>query len=260
MSEQIGTANPCRPRYVCDSFFFVTLAFGTGISAIALVGGRGTIAVYALSYWHYGLYALAFFWRDVSLERFRFDAMLLKAMALAALAVACVSPIFAHPIAAVWPNPMALIAMIAGFGLNMIAARALGSDRTYYGFEIGGLAPLRITAFPYSWIPHPMLLGNMLAFGGLLLDAGFRQEWWPLALAHLLMNFLILVMELYGRQNRLLGQVAFYGALTLGTMALLAVNRDAWLLVAITAAACWIFGIGLHHRYTNTNHPRKLEG
>ncbi len=49
--------------------------------------------------------------------------------------------------------------------VRMAAARALGTDRTYYGHEVAGLPHRRITTFPYSWISHPMLAGNIAAFG-----------------------------------------------------------------------------------------------
>jgi protein-S-isoprenylcysteine O-methyltransferase Ste14 len=53
----------------------------------------------------------------------------------------------------------------------------------------------RITAFPYSWISHPMLVGNIAAFGGTMLDPVFRERWWPLAAIHVAMNAALLLME-----------------------------------------------------------------
>ena len=93
------------------------------------------------------------------------------------------------------PSPLSLLVVAAGFALNVAAAKALGTDRTYYGFELAGMPAKHVTAFPYSFIAHPMLIGNMVAFGGPLLDAGFRAEWWPLAVVHVLSNLAILVME-----------------------------------------------------------------
>ncbi len=91
---------------------------------------------------------------------------------------------------------MSLVVVGLGFGLNLAGARALGADRTYYGYELADLPPQRITAFPYSWISHPMLLGNIAAFGGTLLNADFRARWWPLALGHVALNLGLLLMEL----------------------------------------------------------------
>lgn len=101
------------------------------------------------------------------------------------------------------PSPLSLLAAAAGFALNIAAARALGADRTYYGYELAALPARHITGFPYSFMAHPMLIGNMVAFGGALLDASFRAEWWPLATAHVLLNLAILVMEVRGSEARL---------------------------------------------------------
>jgi len=145
-----------------------------------------TAAIYALSFWHYYVYWLAYRHGAIPLAIFKRDAVAAKVVSLAALGMAY----FAVPL-----DVVSLGVMSAGFALNIVAARALGSDRTYYGYEVAGLPPLRITAFPYSVIPHPMIVGNVLAFGGTLLNAGFRQEWWPLAGAHVLLNLGLLVME-----------------------------------------------------------------
>lgn len=110
----------------------------------------------------------------------------MKSISLAALAAVYL---------AAWPGPLSLLAGGAGFLLNMVAATALGADRTYYGHEIAGLPAVRVTAFPYSVLTHPMLVGNIVAYAGTLLDAGFRAAWWPLATVHVLLNLGLLAME-----------------------------------------------------------------
>jgi hypothetical protein len=145
-----------------------------------------TAAIYALSFWHYYLYWLAYRYGAIPLATFKRDAVVAKTVSLAALSAAY----FVAPL-----DLVSLAVMSAGFLLNIVAARVLGSDRTYYGYEVAGLPPLRITAFPYSVIPHPMIVGNMLAFGGTLLNPVFRDAWWPLAGAHVLLNLGLLLME-----------------------------------------------------------------
>jgi hypothetical protein len=61
--------------------------------------------------------------------------------------------------------------------------------------ELGELPPLRVASFPYSVIPHPMLVGNIIAFGATLLHPEFRQAWWPLAVGHVALNLGLIVME-----------------------------------------------------------------
>ena len=97
------------------------------------------------------------------------------------------------------PLILSLVVVACGFALNASAVMALGSKRTYYGFELDALPPVHVTRFPYSVTAHPMLLGNLIGFGGTLLDPAFRQDWWPLAVLHLVGNGTVLVMEARGK-------------------------------------------------------------
>jgi len=145
------------------------------------------LAVYALAYWHYYLYFLAYRYGSVPLRVFQRDAVAMKAVSLAGLGFAVV---------AAGPELLPLAVLAAGFALNAYAAGVLGSDRTYYGDEVAGMPRLRVSTFPFSRIPHPMLVGNLIAYSGLLLDAGFRDAWWPLAAGHLVLNVGLLLMEM----------------------------------------------------------------
>jgi hypothetical protein len=144
------------------------------------------LAVYALSFWHYLFYWWAYRHGAVQPARFRSDAILMKSVALTALASAYLAQSW-HWISA--------LAIGAGFMLNLAAARALGHTRTYYGWELGEPPRPRVTSFPYSVVPHPMLVGNMMAFGGTLLHPGFGKAWWPLAVLHVALNGALIVME-----------------------------------------------------------------
>lgn len=160
------------------------------------------LAVYALSFWHYLFYWWAYRHGAVEPARFRRDAILMKSVALTVLASVYVAQPW-HWNLRSW-NPghesslwhwSSVLAIGAGFMLNLAGARALGHARTYYGRELGELPPERVTSFPFSVVPHPMLFGNMLAFGGTLLHPGFREAWWPLAILHVALNGALIVME-----------------------------------------------------------------
>lgn len=144
------------------------------------------LAVYACSFWHYVLYWRAYRYGVHSAAAFRRRAVALKSMALLALAAAYLS--------APW-HPVSAAAVAAGFLLNASGALALGTVRTYYGAELGEVPAGRVTAFPYSVVAHPMLLGNIAAYGGTLLNPEFRRAWWPLACVHLAGNAGLLLME-----------------------------------------------------------------
>jgi len=149
--------------------------------------------VYLLSFWHYALYWQAFTFGTADFGAFKRNAVILKAVSVAA---------FAFVYLRVPLDPTSLAVIAGGIFLNARAAAVLGFDRTYYGHEVGGLPLRRVTAFPYSLTAHPMILGNVAAFGGTLLNAGFREQWWPLASLHVAANIGLLVMELAGAARR----------------------------------------------------------
>jgi hypothetical protein len=148
--------------------------------------GDTPLVVYALSFWHYCVYIFAFAYRSASLEQFRRDAILLRTVALGALGWVY----FSFPI-----NVLSLSVSGAGFLLNAAAVHALGTERTYYGVELAGLPYQPTHVFPYSVMSHPMLIGNMVAFTGLLLHPEFRGDWWPLPLVHVVFNGLVIFVE-----------------------------------------------------------------
>ena len=150
-------------------------------------------AIYLLSFWHYALY-----WRTFAFGTTDFDAFKRKAIVLKTLSVTALALVYLR-----FPLDPASLAVIAGgIFLNARAAAVLGVDRTYYGHEVAGLPPRRITAFPYSLTAHPMILGNVAAFVGTLINPGFREQWWPLAVLHVAANIGLLIMELAGPRRR----------------------------------------------------------
>lgn len=178
-------------------------------------------AVYLVSFLYYGLYWRAFAWGVRSFSAFKQDALLLKALSVGALAI-----VYARqPL-----DPLSLAVITLGVALNACAAAVLGIDRTYYGIEIAGLPPLRATAFPYSVLSHPMIVGNVLAFGGTLINPSFRDTWWPLASLHVALNLGLLAMELAGPHRQ--------RALKLGGAALLA-----GVIVTLAALRPWDFSL-----------------
>ncbi len=170
------------------------VVFVAAIAGLASAGRDLAIAVYALGFWHYYLYGLAYRFGAMAIEVFKRDAILMKSASLALCGWAYFS-------GSVDATSIAVVA--AGFLLNALAARELGADRTYYGYELVDLPFQKVTRFPYSWIAHPMLVGNIAAFGGMLINADFRRQWWPLAWIHIALNLGLLVMELYVAPLRL---------------------------------------------------------
>lgn len=199
------------------------------------------LAVYLLSFWHYYLYWLAFAFGAVPFDVFKRDAVAMKTASVAALAVVYLAE----------PLDLASLAVIAGgILLNVRAAAVLGIDRTYYGHEVAGLPPRRITEFPYSLIAHPMIVGNVAAFGGTLINPAFARHWWPLAGLHVALNIGLLVMELAGRGRavRIGGGLVF--AIVL--VATLTITRAGALLGAAALTLTWACAWTLYRCYAQT--------
>jgi len=193
-----------------------------------------SLAVWLLSFWHYYLYWLAFAFGAIPFDVFKRDAVAMKAVSVLALAAVYLAT----------PLDLASLAVIAGgILLNARAAAVLGIDRTYYGHEVAGLPPRRITAFPYSVTNHPMILGNVAAFGGTLINPEFARHWWPLACLHVALNIGLLVMELAGtrrpRAVRIGGGVAFAGVLIGVVCEALPIELVGVLLAAAAVACAW---------------------
>lgn len=224
-----------------DHTTLFTAIFTLAVIGVARAAERWDMAVYVLSFWHYLVYALAFFWQQIPLQRFKRDAIALKTISLAALLFVFLATV---------PNIYSCIVMIAGFGLNIVAATKLGSNRTYYGYELGHCPPRWITSFPYSVMSHPMLIGNMMAYSGMLLDQEFRTAWWPLALLHIGLNLQILLMEIYGGKSRFFGTLLPFAGFFSGSVLLLAGFEEVWPFALAIIVICLIFSAALFSRYS----------
>ena len=165
---------------------FLFILFVSAIASLATYLSSVAVAIYALSFWHYYIYWLAYLFRSVPLAAFKRDAIMMKCVSIAVLAWAFLSGAL---------DFLSLSVVTLGFALNTYAAMKLGSDRSYYGYEVGGFPHQRITSFPYSMTAHPMLIGNIVAFSGTMINADFRDHWWPLAVGHAAMNVGLLIME-----------------------------------------------------------------
>jgi hypothetical protein len=210
-----------------------TLACGLFVLAVLLGAALERslpLAVWLLSFWHYYLYWLAFAFGAVPFDVFKRDAVAMKTVSVAALAAVYLAA----------PLDLASLAVIAGgVLLNVRAAAVLGIDRTYYGHEVAGLSPQRITAFPYSLVAHPMIVGNVAAFGGTLINPAFAQQWWPLVGLHVALNIGLLVMELVGRGRPLqIGVVRIGGGLVFAGVLVGVVCAAPAGLMAAAAIAC----------------------
>lgn len=184
----------------------IVLAFTSFFDAITRYVGWGNLTYVAMlgllslavqsplplligaSFVHYLLYIFVFEFRDwISFGQFKRDAMFFKGVSYTMITAIYLSVLSF--------NPLSLGLMAVGYGLATAATYALGVDRTWFGVELGQLAPKRITAFPYNVVPHPMIVGAWIGLIGIALHEPFITDYPWLVPMHLLMYTIHLVQE-----------------------------------------------------------------
>ncbi len=130
------------------------------LAAIAFILKNATIFLAGTSFVHYLIYIGTFFYRrNVSYGTFLRNAVFFKSLAMGQL-------LFWY-IYYFQFDPISLTLVVVGYGLSFLAYFRLGSLRTYFGVELGKIAPQQIDTFPYGVVPHPMIVGNIIGLIGL---------------------------------------------------------------------------------------------
>merc|ERR1719189_2593934 len=89
---------------------------------------------------------------------FKRDVQLYKTLALCHLAHRI------YPLVSLPRDVPCLLGAAMGFGITILATHRLGIDRTYFGSELGFVKPRWVNKFPYGYIYHPMIVGQLVAF------------------------------------------------------------------------------------------------
>lgn len=116
------------------------------------------------SFRHYAVYITTFAYRSppVAIGYLMRDCKLYKTIALSHLARRIL------PLVSI-PDDLPGVALAAcGFGITILATMRLGMVRTYFGSELGFVKPKWINGFPYGTIPHPMIVGQLIAYSSIL--------------------------------------------------------------------------------------------
>lgn len=134
------------------------------IAASYLAGPQAFLIL--TSFRHYLVYMTTFAFRDkpVAHGYLMRDAKLYKTIALSHLGRR-ILPLVQLP--RDWPG---VTLAVLGFSITMLATARLGFVRTYFGSELGFVKPKWIEGFPYGYIPHPMIVGQLIAYSSIL--------WW----------------------------------------------------------------------------------
>jgi hypothetical protein len=153
-------------RNVVYLLFMLALWWVTGLYGVFMA---------CTCYVHYFRYISTFYVRrGIDFGCFKRDVLLFKSVALAQLFYHYFFPSAAHPFQ--W-DPVSLAMIVAGYAVSAMATNAIGIDRTYFGAELGLVEPKWIEQFPYGYIPHPMIVSQVVALLGFFKAAHYRAEW-----------------------------------------------------------------------------------
>lgn len=199
-----------------QNFLFVAALFAAGRLVHPMVFLVGT------SFVHYPRYVTTYYHRgsDVDFGRFKSDVLFFKTVALLHIGSRYVSAMLAtFPSAMSWLGlnaatdgadahsggdgqsgnaaaaALSLLMIVTGSAVSLLATKALGMDRTYFGAELGFCEMNWVTAFPYNFVPHPMITGQLVAFLGVHLLPEFRAAWPWLMPAHCAFYLVVMMQE-----------------------------------------------------------------
>ena len=154
---------------------------------ILLSSALGPTAFLVLtSFRHYLIYMTTFDFRNppVAHGYLMRDSKLFKSMAMAHLGRRLL------PLVKL-PHDLPGVLLVAiGFFITILATTRLGFVRTYFGSELGFVKPEWINGFPYGYIPHPMIVGQLIAFGSIIF-------WWRESLSSENLALLVAHMTFY---------------------------------------------------------------
>merc|ERR1711871_1445953 len=174
-----------------ENLAYILIAYGA-----SWYTGNPMVFVALTSFVHYLYYIGTYYHRkNISHGYFKRDVMLFKGVAVAHLFTIYLTALYkdyngenanqtAVPAGSFDPAFNVSVGCIAvGYAILMSATRALGWDQTYFGVELGVCKARWVTDFPYGplpliglRIPHPMILGQCLAYYGMHYYPGFRAQ------------------------------------------------------------------------------------
>eukprot|EP01041_Mallomonas_annulata_P007448 gene7448-15233_t len=139
----------------------------------------------------------------VDFGSFKRDVLLFKSIALIQIAYLYLSPYFNmylnnsnininNTLSLDW---ISLAMILGGYTISVLATKALGIERTYFGAELGICEAKWITDFPYGYIPHPMILSQICALVGVHKADHFRSSWPYLVPIHVTLYTIHMIQE-----------------------------------------------------------------
>jgi hypothetical protein len=172
---------------------YIGLCYG---AAVATTGHTLFFEVLT-SFRHYAIYIATFAFRHpqppVAHGYFMRDAKLYKTISMLHLGRRLL------PLVQLPQDTVGVVAALMCFGITIAATARLGMVRTYFGSELNLVKPCWIVGFPYGYIPHPMIVGQLLAFASILVWFYSRLSTETVAMisAHMMCYSIHMIQEIF---------------------------------------------------------------
>ncbi|CAM9634159.1 unnamed protein product, partial [Ectocarpus fasciculatus] len=184
------------------------LLYLASVFSMAWMTGEYRVFLFMTSYVHYIRYIGTYYFRDgVDFGSFKRDVLLFKNISLCQMYYLLIDSIRTSGGVEVFDvstffqsctrniSPVALLMIILGYFVSIKATVALGLDRTYFGSELGQCEPKWVSEFPYGYVPHPMIVGQVIALLGIRRVNCFSEAWPALVPVHILLYLVHLLQE-----------------------------------------------------------------
>jgi len=154
------------------------------------------------SWMHYCKYISQYYWRTARTEEkysaWKRDVLLFKTLALCNLAYIYIMGYVKADFQG-FPDYISLAMICIGYYISIAATAALGVDGTYFGIELGFVKAdyCFVTKFPYNFIPHPMILGQVFALVGVCKPPHVHKQWPWLIPVHIGLYLAHMIQEIY---------------------------------------------------------------
>lgn len=171
----------------------LNLTYVVLLAAIAFVFKNTAIFLAGTSFIHYLIYLTTYYYRqNVSYSTFIRDSVFFKSLSMMQLAIW-----YFYFFDFKFISFLSLAIAVSGFYLAVLAYEKLGHVRSYFGVELGKIEPVKISSFPYNFIPHPMINGNIINLLGLYLLEPFRIALPWLVPLHIAFYVIHLIQEIF---------------------------------------------------------------
>lgn len=171
-------------------YVMVLLVVGRLVHPVAFLVGT--------SYVHYLRYITTYYNRnDANFGTFKMDVLFFKSIAVAHITARYLYVLVSGTSASASVVGASLLMIAAGATVSALATKALGIDGTYFGKELGIVDTPWVTGFPYNVVPHPMIVGQLVAFLGVHLLPEFRAHWPWLMPVHCAFYTTVMLQEIF---------------------------------------------------------------